>query len=69
VRHAGCQDAYVAVALNNAQGELHPLEIGWHALGFIEAGGTACDYAKQLKVPETTLADRVQAAPRRYAYA
>jgi hypothetical protein len=38
----------MALALNNAQGELHPLEIGWHALGFLENGGTVRAYADAL---------------------
>ena len=42
----------MALALNNAQGELNALEIGWHALGFVENGGTARDYAKQMQVPD-----------------
>jgi ParB-like chromosome segregation protein Spo0J len=32
------EDAYMALALNNAQGELHPLERGMHALGVVERG-------------------------------
>jgi hypothetical protein len=52
----------MALALNNAQGELHPLEVGLHALGFIEAGGTIRDYAKRAGAAENTLADRVKAA-------
>jgi hypothetical protein len=32
------EDAYMALVLNNAQGELTPLEIGLHALGAINDG-------------------------------
>ena len=42
------EDAYMALALNNAQGELNQLEIGWHALGFIKSGGTVRTYADAL---------------------
>ena len=38
VREMSDEDAYMALALNNAQGELHALECGMHALGFIERG-------------------------------
>jgi ParB-like chromosome segregation protein Spo0J len=38
VREMSDEDAYMALALNNAQGELHPLERGYHALGVVEAG-------------------------------
>jgi hypothetical protein len=33
------EDAYMALALNNAQGELHALEVGMHALSYVENGG------------------------------
>jgi hypothetical protein len=54
----------VALALNNAQGELHPLEVGLHALGFIEAGGTARSYAEHLgdRKKEDSIGLRVHAA-------
>jgi ParB-like chromosome segregation protein Spo0J len=32
------EDAYMALALNNAQGELHPLERGLHVLPLVEKG-------------------------------
>ena len=38
----------MALAFNNAQGELNQLEIGWHALGFIKSGGTVRTYADAL---------------------
>lgn len=36
------------LALCNAQGELHPLERGMHALGFVEGGGKVRAYADAL---------------------
>jgi hypothetical protein len=49
----------MAPALNNAQGELSPLEIGLHVLG---SRLTNREYAKKLGVPETAPAHRIQAA-------
>jgi ParB/Sulfiredoxin domain len=44
VREMSDQDAYMALALCNAQGELHPLEIGLHAL---RSGLPLLQYAKR----------------------
>ena len=52
-------DAYMALALNNAQGELHPLEVGMHALN---SGLTGRDYAKASGMHEASLSERVRAA-------
>src|SRR4051812_29976284 len=52
-------EAYIALALNNMQGELHPLEIGLHAL---KSGLSVRDYAKQTGMKPTPLAMRMQAA-------
>ena len=38
VREMSDEDAYMALALNNAQGELSELEVGLHALGAVETG-------------------------------
>ncbi len=59
VRELSDEDAYMALALNNAQGELSELEVGLHQLG---SGLTIRDYAARLGMPERTLSDRVQAA-------
>src|SRR5215471_3389163 len=40
------EDAYIALALNSAHGELHPLERGVHALG--EPGKSVKAYAAQV---------------------
>jgi hypothetical protein len=52
-------DAYMALVLNNAQGELTPLEIGVHALG---SGLTQRAYAEKVGLSQTTLVHRWQAA-------
>lgn len=52
-------DAYMALALNNAQGELSPLEVGMHALG---SGLSQREYAERAGLAKTTLQDRWQAA-------
>lgn len=59
VREMSDADAYMALALNNAQGELHPLEVGMHAL---KSGMTGRDYAKAAGIHEATLSERVRAA-------
>jgi hypothetical protein len=53
------KDAYMALALCNAQGELHPLEEGLHALG---SGLSKAEYATKVGKGETTIQDRRQAA-------
>jgi hypothetical protein len=53
------EDAYMALALNNAQGELHPLEEGMHAIG---SGMTQRAYAEKIGKPHRTIATRMQAA-------
>jgi hypothetical protein len=52
-------DAYMALVLNNAQGELTPLEIGVHALG---SGLNGSEYARRTNMPQRTMADRINAA-------
>jgi hypothetical protein len=59
LRPSADNDAYMALALNNAQGELSPLEIGLHALGS-ELNGS--EYARQIGVPQGTMKDRICAA-------
>jgi protein gp37 len=59
VRELSDEDAYMALVLNNAQGELSPLEIGLHQLG---SGMTVRDYAAKIGINEDTLGTRVQAA-------
>lgn len=51
--------AYMALVLNNAQGELHPLEEGWHAIG---SGKSIRDYAEVVGRKVATLQDRMEAA-------
>lgn len=67
VREMSDEDAYMALVLNNAQGELTPLEIGLHALGVLKSetnkeGMTIRDYAEKVGMAVTTLAYRVEAA-------
>lgn len=59
VREMSDADAYMALVLNNAQGELSPLEVGLHALG---SGMTQQAYADATGMARRTLADRVCAA-------
>lgn len=60
VRKMTDDEAYMALVLNNAQGELHPLEVGMHALG---SGLTVRDYAATIGgMNEETLRLRVAAA-------
>lgn len=59
VREMSDDDAYMALALNNAQGELHPLEEGMHALG---SGLSKSEYAAVTRKGETTIQTRRQAA-------
>jgi hypothetical protein len=49
----------MALALNNAQGELSPLEVGLHAL---HSGKKVAAYAREVGMPDQTLRDRVKAA-------
>jgi hypothetical protein len=51
--------AYMALALCNAQGELHPLEVGIHAL---KSGLDITAYAERAGAVRTTLQDKVKAA-------
>jgi hypothetical protein len=53
------EDAYMALALNNAQGELHPLEEGMHAK---DSGLSLRDYAERVGKQKTTMQHRMQAA-------
>jgi ParB-like chromosome segregation protein Spo0J len=59
VREMSDEEAYMALALHNAQSELSALEIGLHALG---SGLRVREYAMQAGVHENTLHDRVKAA-------
>jgi hypothetical protein len=59
VREMSDEDAYMALALCNAQGELHPLEVGLHALG---SGLSIRDYAKAQGRKPGSIQDRVEAA-------
>jgi hypothetical protein len=53
------EDAYMALALNNAQGELHPLEEGMHAIG---SGLSQRDYAAKAGKGRGMIEPRWQAA-------
>lgn len=59
VREMADDEAYMALVLANAQGELHPLEEGLHALG---SGMSVNAYAKAIGKPQPTMAFKVQAA-------
>jgi protein gp37/ParB-like chromosome segregation protein Spo0J len=59
VREMSDEDAYMALALNNAQGELCELEVGLHALG---SPLKQEDYGKQLNLSQPSIAYRVHAA-------
>ena len=59
VREMSDEDAYMALALCNAQGELHPLEEGMHALG---SGLSQRDYAAKVGKGMGAMQPRVQAA-------
>jgi hypothetical protein len=53
------EDAYMALVLCNSQGELHPLEVGLHAL---RSGLSVRDYAKRSGISATSIAYQRQAA-------
>jgi hypothetical protein len=53
------EDAYMALALCNAQGELHPLERGRHALG---SGMDGKAYAANVGRPQPSVAREISAA-------
>ncbi len=59
VRELSDEDAYMALALNNAQGELHPLEEGMHALG---SGLSVRSYADKAGKLPANIQKRMQAA-------
>ncbi len=59
VREMSDEDAYMALALCNAQGELNELEVGMHARG---SGLSGRAYADKVGKPHRTIADRIQAA-------
>lgn len=59
VREMTDEEAYMALALANAQGELHPLEEGWHAL---HSGLDQKSYAAKVGKGRTTIQDRWYAA-------
>jgi ParB-like chromosome segregation protein Spo0J len=59
VREMSDEDAYMALALCNAQGELHPLEVGLHAL---RSGLSIRGYAEVQGAKPGTIQDRVEAA-------
>ena len=52
-------DAYMALALCNAQGELHPLEVGLHAL---HSGLTIREYADRTSISKSAIGQRQAAA-------
>jgi hypothetical protein len=51
--------AYMALALNNAQGELSPLEVGLHAL---HSGLSQTEYGKQMGLSQDSISLRMRAA-------
>jgi ParB-like chromosome segregation protein Spo0J len=59
VRDLSDEDAYMALALCNAQGELSPLEIGIHALG---SGMQPKEYADKIGKSRTSLQHNYNAA-------
>lgn len=59
VREMSDEDAYMALALNNAQGELHPLEVGLHAL---RSGKEPKAYADLVGQPRTSIQTRISSA-------
>ena len=59
VREMDDATAYMALALNNAQGELSPLEVGLHAL---HSGLSGREYARQVGIAQQTLVHRINAA-------
>lgn len=65
VRDMSDEDAYMALALCNAQGELNALERGFHALGATEKGKwnkSVSAYATAVGKADTTVRREVQAA-------
>jgi ParB-like chromosome segregation protein Spo0J len=62
LRDAGEMDdatAYMALALNNAQGELSPLEVGLHTL---HSGLSQTEYGKQMGLSQPSISIRMRAA-------
>ena len=59
VREMDDADAYMALALNNAQGELSPLEVGLHALG---SKKSVREYARETGAKPANIQDRMEAA-------
>ena len=59
VREMSDEDAYMALVTANAQSELHPLEVGMHAL---KSGKTIRDYSRAAGFAENTIGARVKAA-------
>ena len=57
VREMSDDDAYMALALNNAQGELHPLEVGLHAL---RSGWNRKHYADMADSPQYQRSNAIQ---------
>ena len=53
------EDAYMALALHKAQGELHPLAVGLRAL---HSGLSAREYVRRVGIPENAFGTRVKAA-------
>lgn len=69
VRELSDEDAYMALILDNRQGELSPLEIGIHALGTIDKGspgrgkkGGIAQYAREVGKTQQYLSQLVAAA-------
>lgn len=59
VRDLSDNDAYMALALDNAQSELSPLEEGLHALG---SGLSVREYVARVGKPSSSIQDRMSAA-------
>jgi len=59
VRKMDDAEAYMALALNNMQGELHPLEVGLHAL---KSGLSVRDYAERTGISKSAVSQRQTAA-------
>jgi hypothetical protein len=59
VREMNDEDAYMALALHNAQSELHPLEVGLHALN---SGLSVREYAERLGHKDHTKTARMRQA-------
>jgi hypothetical protein len=59
MRQMSDEDTYMALALHNAQGELHPLEVGLHAP---HSGLSVREDARRAGIPDNTLGTQVKSA-------